>query len=299
VLARSLDGGLTWKIEEPATQGALIPRGKAMHGSPVPGQEQPEWLDCPGGIDFQHPDFAMTLRMTDTNVGPSCFYYSYDRGHTWKGPFRFPNLGTPGIAARTDYLVEGPDTCLVFLTAAKSDGKEGRPLCAKTTDGGKNWQLQGWITPEPAGYAIMPSTAWLDNGGLLTAIRCRYEDKSWIDTYRSTDNGKTWSFASRPVVNTGEGNPASLLRLRDGRLCLIWGQRRSPFSINAAFTSGERERRREYTLRSDGQSRDIGYPRAVERPDGTVVVVYYFCEEHSKERDIIATLWKPPNRRSR
>src|SRR5207249_3525398 len=32
LLARSLDGGETWTIENPAAQGALIPTGKALHG---------------------------------------------------------------------------------------------------------------------------------------------------------------------------------------------------------------------------------------------------------------------------
>ncbi|MBS0206614.1 MAG: exo-alpha-sialidase [Planctomycetes bacterium] len=297
LLARSLDGGLTWSIEDPSRQGALIPRGKSLHGKPPVGRQEADWTDCPGDIEFTHPDFALTLRMTDTNVGPSCFYYSYDRGHSWKGPFRFPDLGTPGIAARTDYLVEGPRSCLVFLTAAKSNGKEGRPLCARTTDGGKTWNVHGWIAPEQPGYAIMPATVRLSDSGLFSAIRHRDGTGSWIDGYRSMDNGQSWSFVNRPVPDTGEGNPASLIRLKDGRLCLIWGQRKLPFSIHAKLSSDQGSTwSRDYLLRTDGKSRDIGYPRSIQRPDGTVVVVYYFCEDHSRERDIIATLWSPPAR---
>lgn len=295
LLARSLDGGLTWKIEDPSRQGVLIPRGKSLHGKPPAGLKESDWIDSPGGIEFTHPDFALTLRMTDTNVGPSCFHYSYDRGHTWKGPFRFPNLGTAGIAARTDYVVEGLHSCLVFLTAGKSNGKEGRPLCARTTDGGKTWNLQGWIAPEQPGYAIMPATARLPGEGLFTAIRYRDTTGSWIDGYRSTDNGKSWNFVNRPVPDTGEGNPASVIRLHDGRLCLTWGQRKLPFGIHAKLSSDQGTTwSRDYLLRTGGTSRDVGYPRSVQRQDGTVVVIYYFCQDHSKERDIIATLWSLP-----
>src|SRR5690242_15374168 len=90
LLARSRDGGLTWTIENPAAKGALIPVGKALHGLTPPGLAERPWTDCPGGIDFMHPDFALTVRMTDVNAGPSRFYYSTDRGHNWKGPFRLP-----------------------------------------------------------------------------------------------------------------------------------------------------------------------------------------------------------------
>ena len=161
LLARSRDGGVTWTIENPAEHGALIPVGKALHGITPPGLQEPPWQDCPGGINFMDPNFAMTIRMTDVDAGASRFYYSTDRGHTWRGPFRLPLFDQPGIAARTDYLVNGEHDCLLFLTAAKRDGQEGRPLCVRTTDGGKSWQFVAWIGDEPQGYAIMPSTVRL------------------------------------------------------------------------------------------------------------------------------------------
>ena len=57
----SLDGGRTWKFENPAEQGVLIPVGKALHGVTPPGLTEKPWQDCPGGVDFTNPDFAMTL----------------------------------------------------------------------------------------------------------------------------------------------------------------------------------------------------------------------------------------------
>ncbi|HOT51042.1 MAG TPA: hypothetical protein PLI07_08685, partial [Candidatus Hydrogenedentes bacterium] len=119
LLARSMDGGETWQIEDPAAQGYLIPQGKALHGAETPGVKIPKLRDCPGNIHFTHPDFAMTVRMSSIDAGVSRFYYSYDRGHSWEGPFRLPNFDTPGVAARTDYLVGGDRDCMLFLTAAK------------------------------------------------------------------------------------------------------------------------------------------------------------------------------------
>src|SRR5436190_8542092 len=132
-LARSLDGGLTWSIE--TNPGAGEPR------------------DLTDAIDFERPGFAMTLRFASNHTGPSLLWYSYDRGHTWTGPFRFPQFGK-GTAARTDYIVTGQRSALVFVTQAKANGREGRPICVRTDDGGLTWKLAGYIGDEPRGFAI-------------------------------------------------------------------------------------------------------------------------------------------------
>jgi hypothetical protein len=184
LLARSKDGGKTWTIEEPAKQNVLIGTAEMRHGTLPHDHTEPELVDCPGGIDFTHPDFAMTCRMAGIHTGVSRFYYSLDRGHTWKGPFKLPLFGQPGIAARTDYIVNDKSNCMLFLTASKSNGREGRPICVRTTDGGKTWKLVAMIGPEPKGYAIMPSTVRLGPRVLLTTIRRLEVDptrKSWIE----------------------------------------------------------------------------------------------------------------------
>lgn len=295
LLARSMDGGETWQIEDPAAQGYLIPQGKALHGAETPGVKIPKLRDCPGNIHFTHPDFAMTVRMSSIDAGVSRFYYSYDRGHSWEGPFRLPNFDTPGVAARTDYLVGGDRDCMLFLTAAKRNGKEGRPFCARTRDGGATWDFVSWIGPEPAGYAIMPATVRLAPEKLITVIRCREGDSSWLTAHVSRDNGQTWKEQGRPVESTGEGNPASLTLLDDGRLCLVYGYRAKPFSMRARISDdGGASWGKDIVLRDDGAGRDIGYPRSVQRPDGKMVSVYYFHDDATgPERYIAATIWDP------
>jgi hypothetical protein len=292
LLARSRDGGETWTIENPAAQGALIPAGKALHGVIPPGLQEKPWRDCPGGIDFAHPDFAMTLRMSDVNAGPSRFYYSTNRGHRWEGPFRLPLFAQRGVAARTDYIVNGSRDCLLFLTASKENGREGRPFCAATADGGRTWEFVSWIGAEPKGYAIMPSTVRLSDRELLTAIRCRDDAKAWIETYRSLDNGWHWKLDTVPAPDLGEGNPPSMIRLRDGRVCLTYGYRAPPYGIRARLSNdGGRSWGHEIILRNDGGGRDVGYPRTVQRPDGKIVTVYYFHDQPKGDRYIAATLW--------
>jgi hypothetical protein len=298
LLARSKDGGRSWSIENPAQKGVLLGTAGMRHGT-VPRQyTEREPIPCPGGIDFTHPDFAMTCRMAGVHTGVSRFYYSYDRGHTWKGPFLLPLFGQKGIAARTDYVINGRSDCMLFLTASKRNGREGRPICVRTSDGGKSWKFLSYIGPEPTGYAIMPSTVRLSPQELLTVIR-RAEDgnkpRSWIEAWRSTDNGASWSFVQEPASDTGEGNPAHLLKLADGRLCLTYGHRAKPFAILARLSrDAGKSWSKDIVLRADGGGRDLGYPLSVQRSDGKVVTVYYFWDvQTGPERYIAASIWSP------
>jgi hypothetical protein len=294
LLARSLDGGHSWTIEDPSKQGVLIGNHGMRHGLVPPGAVERPIQDCPGGIDFTDPNFAMTVRMADVNGGVSRLYYSTDRAHTWKGPFRLPLCGQTGIAARTDYLVNGPHDCMLFVTASKSDHKEGRPICIRTTDGGKTWKFVSYIGPEPAGYAIMPSTVRLSPTEILTTIRDREKDGAWIDAYRSRDNGQSWTYLNRPAPDLGEGNPPALVRLADGRVALTYGVRTPPFRMEARLSGdGGDTWGKPFVLRGDGASRDLGYPRSIVRPDGKIVTVYYFHDKTDVDRTIQATIWDP------
>jgi len=297
LLARSLDGGMTWKTEFPLEKGDLIPRGEFLHGTELPGVKLPPLKDCPGGIDFTHPDFAMTLRMDNKDGGQSRFSYSYDRGKNWEGPFDLPNMGTPGISARTDYLVDGKHEAMFFLTAAKPNGLEGRVFCARSSDGGKTFEFVSWIGEEVPGYEIMPSTVRLTPTHLLTTTRVREPDfgASWIDAYASQDNGKTWKHISRPVADTGEGNPPSMLKLQDGRVCLTYGYRAKPFKMCAKLSSdGGKTWSDEIILRTNGGGRDMGYPYSKQCANGNVVTTYYFWDKKAgPERYIGATIWNP------
>jgi hypothetical protein len=123
---------------------------------------------------------------------------------------------------------------------------------------------------------------------LFTAVRHR----EFIDTFQSNDEGVNWQRIGVAVPSAE--NPPSLLKLRDGRLALIYGRRIQPFGIRARFSSDNGKTWSDETvLRSDGGNWDLGYVRSVQRPDGKIVSVYYFNDSPDKERFIGATIWDP------
>jgi BNR repeat-like domain len=292
-LARSVNGGESWTIEPTP---ALVPPEGMYTGSGPGGQAR----DLTEGIDFQRPGFCMTFRMADAQQGHSWFFYSYDRGKSWKGPFNFPMLGQTAIMARTDYIVNGKLDAMVFLTAAKASGGEGRTFVAETRDGGLHWRFVAWTSPDPGtGFTIMPSSVRLSNTDLITTVR--HEDSqrqgpNWIDAYVSRDSGAVWTHLSRPVPSIGDhsGNPPSLVRLRDGRLVVTYGHRSEPFEVRARISSDQgRTWSPDFVLRTGAASWDVGYTRTIQRPDGKIVTVYYWAAEQQKERTIEATIWDP------
>jgi hypothetical protein len=295
LFARSLDGGRTWTVEVPQPPGVLVGTPGMRHGVMPLGAVEERLIDLTEAIDFTHPDFAMTLRMADADGGVSRLYHSYDRGRTWRGPHPLPLFDQPGVMARTDYVVNGPRDCHIFATASKrSNGREGRPFCARTLDGGLTWQFLSFIGPEPEGYAIMPATVRVGPTDLVTTIRLRDAERSRIDAYASHDDGRSWTYLGEPEPDLGAGNPPSLVRLPDGRLALITAHRAEPYSIRARLSRDDgRSWSDPIILRDDGGGTDIGYVRSVVRPDGAILSIYYFHDQTGPDRYLAGTIWDP------
>ncbi len=289
LLARSLDGGETWKVEHHPE--LRPPEGVRIAGVATEAGGKPA-TTCPGGIDFENPNFIFTARLGDKDAGSSRFYYSTNRGHNWSGPYALPDFGQKGTAARTDYFINGKHDLTLFLTVAKSNAKEGRVVVVRTKDGAKTWQLVSFIGPEPEGsdYAIMPSSVRLSPTSVLTAIRHTH----WIEAWRSDDNLQTWHFVNRPVPDTGRGNPPAMIKLKDGHLALTYGYRAEPYSIQARLSYDNGQTWKDaIMLRQGAGAWDLGYTRTVQRPDGKIVTVYYYNDAPDRERYIAATIWDP------
>ena len=286
-MARSLDGGLSWEVEEPEN----------FDGG--------ELTDLPTPIDFTHPDLAIRCQ-------GSQFRVSLDRCRTFHGPYAFSELGlTVKLTSRTDYVVNGEQDCHFFLSVRepKVQAKlKDRSFCVRTTDGGRSFIRLGWMLLEPENVrSVMSSTVRVGEKHLVSLLRRRLDSsregalwkRCWIDAVASEDDGQSWMFLSRLAdTDTFEdqhnGNPPSLVRIPDGRICGIYGFRSSPYGMRAKLSRDNgRTWGSEITLRDDARTWDIGYPKSILRPDGKIVTTYYFVTEDHPEQQIAATIWDP------
>jgi len=295
-LARSTDGGITWKTGDPAN---YVGDG---HSS----------VPSPGGIAFQSPGFAMRVVGTGYHGAHDengSFFVSYNRGQDWKGPYQFnglmedPNLKGKEFTGRTEYLVTGPDSCLLFLSSRGSDeAYRDKSFVAETTDGGKTFRFVSWIVPLKNPHrAVMPAVARLKDGSLVAALRRRQHGTGdcWVDAYGSTDNGRTWTFLSR-VGEAGKenGNPPALVALEDGRIACSYADRTRVKMYLRLSSDGGKTWGEEVVLRDDYQpdkfkDKDIGYPRLAVNHENQIVAMYYWATKEQPQNFIAATLWKP------
>ena len=296
--ARSVDGGSSWDVQEAKMPyGIGLSAHEHMNEDVIEGLPSVEF-SSPDGVDFTNPDSAILCGRTSLREGAkSWFYWSSNRCRSWDGPFEFPMFGQRGIAARTDVLVEGPRSAIFLLTSTVPSGDEGRVLVARTDDGGSTFEFVSWLNESPAGSDLMPASLRTRDGSILSVIRSHgvERDDRWLQQYRSSDNGRTWTDEGAVVPNTGDGgNPATLKALPDGRLCVIYGVRSAPYRICTRLSDDEGDSwSDEITLRDDGGSHDLGYPRCAVLPNGKLIIAYYWNDAPEGERYIGGSIWDP------
>jgi hypothetical protein len=296
MLARSQDGGETWQV--------LSPKG---YFDPM---LTPKQLSEP--IDFTAP--GLVLRIKQGISRPASFYYSYDKGTNWQGPFIFAGLdgveelsGMVHLTPRTDYQILGRNECLLFFSATPGPWQD-RVFVVQTADGGLNFSFKAWIaSPDEPYRAVMPQTARLSEDTYVTLIRRRerpnLDIENWIDAYRSEDGGQSWNWISR-VAYTGFGNsngsPPAIIQLSDGRLLAAYANRSLKMMLvrlsdDEGHSWGPEIIVRDGFLSQYSGFADFGYPRLIQRQDDKLLLAYYFATDERYQQHIAASLFSLDN----
>lgn len=305
VLARSMDGGQTWRLE------LDNPLEEISRRKPIPLPEE--------GILFSHPDFALKVGTAAVTILNSTFVVTYDRGRTWQGPYLLPTASRL-TTARTDYVIEGRSSCTMILskrtTGIPCKVLPDRSYAVHTDDGGKTWQMLGYLADKSARSALT-NTVRMSDGSMITSISRRYdltpENESkvlqghknqaphgnhWIEIRRSTDGGKHWRTLSVLDIpysaKSKSSNPSCLGRLPDGRLVIVYAFRgKNPRLVARMSQDGGKTWGEEIVLDGNMNHEDVGYPRLAMLPFGTVLVVYHTASSDKPQQHIKSIVWQP------
>jgi hypothetical protein len=209
------------------------------------------------------------------------FRVSRDAGRSWSRSVMLPLDGLQSLAAVESSLVRPDGQCLLLLSGVARPGDASRPLVYRSLDDGSSFRFLSWIVPrDDPRYGgtnqMYPRGLMLPRGRILCTVRVDrdWAGDMWTEVYKSDDGGRSWQYLSRA---TGFGAPAAPLRLRDGRLVLVYGQRLAPSGICAVVSEDEGLTwGPEIIVRNDGGSWDLGYPRVWEAAPGQVGALYYF-----------------------
>jgi hypothetical protein len=210
---------------------------------------------------------------------------STDGGLTWSPPY--------------DCIVNSPHGPIELsdgrlLYAGKRLWHESNAVGVCTSyDDGKSWQ---WLAKIPARPGDDP-TAYHElhaveasDGTIVVQIR-NHNKANERETLQSEsrDGGKSWSVPRSIGV---WGLPSFLLRLKDDRLLMTYGYRRTPYGNQARVSNDHgRSWSEPITVYGQGTSGDLGYPSTVQLEDGALLTVWYEKMKDSPMAQLRQTRW--------
>ena len=239
--ARSLDGGKHWDVQPfpgPTPGNRGLSADEHMNqplwmGNMLEGENGPK--ASPGKIEFTHPDFALMCARTHLRAGArSWFYVSYDRCRSWLGPYWLPMFdGQPGIAARTDYLVDGPDAARYCSPRPSPTARRGASLRAHH---GRRRDIRVRLLGHTGAGGLFDHArraSRLRHGSILTASVAARDRRSCIGAalldrpLTGTRAATAAAWAARRRRRMPE-RPQSPTLPNCTRLCLVYGYRMRP-----------------------------------------------------------------------
>ena len=194
---------------------------------------------------------------------------STDRGMTWSGPLPCPVNSPHGP-------IQLADDRVLYTGKSMYHEPERIGVC-ESTDEGRTWRWLAEIPTrdgdDPNDYHELHAVEAADRR-IIAQIRNhnRTNSEETLQT-ESVDGGQTWT-APRSIGVWGY--PSHMLRLKDDRLVMTYGHRRTPFGNQARISNDHgRSWSPPLVVSGDGTSRDLGYPSSVELDNGHLLTAWY------------------------
>lgn len=261
---RTLDGGKTWETEQvvarhpdcqPSHPSVLVSKNGTIHVFYL-GFKKWAWHGVNPTSD------------TSSDIWTT---RSEDQGATWSVPQRI----FTGYSGATNGAVETADGKLVvpFSHYVNNPGRLVSRV-AISADGGRTWDLGAPLDIGGAGDhegALEPAVLALKDGRIWMLIRTTR--KVFWESH-SSDGGLNWTVPA-PTTIDATSAPASLTRLRDGRVALVWNQRsKARRELQLALSADDGKSWSPSVPLVRGKS--VTYPYVIEGPsDGDLWIGYH------------------------
>jgi hypothetical protein len=287
---RSTDGGRTWSAR-------MLVDSPMDDRNPAVGQLRDGSVLVTYIVDQSYgPDGKRLKTLTRDGLYT---LRSFDRGNTWQPPIKSPISPDLGASPYGKIVQLADGTALVNVYYEHGPGHQlETSLIYRSKDSGQTWGDPTVIADDfnETGLLVLP------NGRILAVLRSQHG--AFLATSFSGDLGRTWS---RPHQITGNSeHPANVIRLSDGRVLLVFGERNRPYGVHAMLSRnlGQDWDPHVIILAADAHSSDCGYPSSVETEPGRIVTMYYGVDQSKDENGKLmptlagayarAIFWKVP-----
>lgn len=211
---------------------------------------------------------------------------SGDSGMTWSVADDFPatNLASGESWIPFGNIRRGADGRLAVCCYKKV--QEGGFSCAffRSRDHGVSWELQSTVSQ------VGNETDILHLGDGRWIASSREEQTRHIELLRSEDDGQTWQ-ACGPLT-LPEQHTSHLLRLRDGRILLSYGNRcRNNAGVEIRVGDEAGENWGPPVRLANCPSRDCGYPSTVQIGDAEFLTAHYTQLSGAYHYELRVTQW--------
>lgn len=229
-----------------------------------------------------------------------CFAYgagcsvSDDNGKSWQHMPPIVLDGWDDKGAVRGNITELPDgTLLLPLYAAKKTDELSRSVLMRSTDRGESWEEYSLMAfdREHVKNFLEPNMYRTESGRLVGLYRTQTDflapgvdfEETYLNMHISVseDDGKTFGDITE-IPGCWCSSPVHALRLHSGNVLLTYGYRRQPFGIRARLCNAELTdiaEAEEIILTEGAVNGDLGYPNAIQLPDGEILVSYYISAD--------------------